>query len=102
MARSRGRILTLGSAATITMVSAAAGQTTYHVDDDAAGGDGLDWTTAFDDLQDALDVAVAGDEIRVGSPRARTFPRWSARPAIPVPSRSTWLTASAFSAASPG
>ena len=40
---------------------------TLHVDDDAPpGGDGTSWNTAFKDLQDALDQAKPGDEIRVG------------------------------------
>lgn len=38
----------------------------FHVDDDAAaGGDGLSWATAFNDLQMALDSAQAGEEIWV-------------------------------------
>ena len=41
-------------------------QIVYHVDDDAPlGGDGLAWDTAYTYLQDALAVAVTGDEIRV-------------------------------------
>ena len=49
------------------MVLPAWGQTVWHVDDDAPpGGDGLTWDTAFVDLQDALDLAVAGDDILVG------------------------------------
>jgi hypothetical protein len=43
----------------------ASGRTLY-VDDDAPGsGDGSSWAAAFPDLQDALAVAEAGDEIRV-------------------------------------
>ena len=38
-----------------------------HVDDDNAGGDGLSWESAFGDLQDALAVATAGDEIWVAA-----------------------------------
>ncbi|MHC4657096.1 MAG: DUF333 domain-containing protein [Planctomycetota bacterium] len=37
-----------------------------YVDDDAAGNnDGSGWSDAFNDLQDALDFAIPGDEIRV-------------------------------------
>ncbi len=36
-----------------------------YVDDDAPGGDGTSWTTAFKYLQDALAVADVDDEIRV-------------------------------------
>jgi hypothetical protein len=46
----------------------AMGQTVLYVDDDApAGGDGASWTTAFHDLQLALEDAASGgvDEIRV-------------------------------------
>jgi Right handed beta helix region len=44
--------------------SSANGQTTYFVDDDAqAAGDGSSWQTAFIDPRDALDAAVAGDEV---------------------------------------
>ena len=41
--------------------------TTYYVDDSApAGGGGSAWSTSFDDLQNALAVAVSGDVIHVG------------------------------------
>jgi hypothetical protein len=44
--------------------SSAAG--TIYVDDDAPpGGNGADWNSGFKHLQDALEVATAGDEIRV-------------------------------------
>lgn len=51
----------------------------YYVDDDApAGGDGSSWLQAFQDLQDALDAAVASDIIKVGAghykPSARLNP----------------------------
>ena len=47
-------------------VAAAQAQTTWYVDDDAPlGGNGLSWDTAFKYLQDALEVATAGDGIRV-------------------------------------
>jgi hypothetical protein len=40
--------------------------TVFHVGPDALGSqDGLGWDTAYDSLQSALDVAVAGDEIWV-------------------------------------
>jgi predicted outer membrane repeat protein len=42
------------------------GQTTWYVDDDAPGGDGLTWATAFNDLHLALGAAGPGDEVRVG------------------------------------
>ena len=62
-------------------------QTVWHVDDDAAlGGDGLSWASAHKELQLALDVAGAGDQIWVargwyrpthtliqGDPRSATF-----------------------------
>ena len=44
-----------------------AGGAVYFVDDSATGANnGLSWTDAFTDLQIALDVAVKGDEVRVG------------------------------------
>ena len=39
--------------------------TTWYVDDDATPGDGTAWETAFAELQSALAVASAGDEIRL-------------------------------------
>lgn len=67
-------------------VSRGLGATTYFVDDNAAGGDGLSWTSPFPDLQSALGLSMAGDEIRVaggtytpsaltdpGDPRTATF-----------------------------
>ncbi len=52
---------------------------TLYVDDDApAGGDGLSWETAFNDLQDALAAAAASggtvDEIRVAGGRYTPAP----------------------------
>ena len=42
--------------------------TIWKVDDDAAaGGDGLTWETAFDNLQDALAAAWMGDEVWVAA-----------------------------------
>jgi hypothetical protein len=43
----------------------AASSTIYHVSKIGNGSDGLDWTNAFTDVQDALGVAVSGDEIWV-------------------------------------
>jgi len=48
------------------------GQQILRVDDDAPpGGDGLSWDTAFRHLQDALEAATAGTEIRVAACRYR-------------------------------
>lgn len=48
--------------------TSAYGQATWYVDDDAPfSGDGTNWATAFKHLQDALAVAVSGDEIRVAA-----------------------------------
>ena len=53
--------------AALLLSSPIAAATTYYVDDSApAGGSGLAWSTSFDDLQDALAVAVSGNEILVG------------------------------------
>lgn len=47
-------------------------QTVWHVNSSApAGGDGLAWATAFDDLQPALDVVGPGDEVWVAAGRYR-------------------------------
>ncbi len=44
--------------AALTVATAVHAQVTFYVDDDApAGGDGLSWYSAFDDLQDALDAS---------------------------------------------
>lgn len=49
-----------------TGICAARAQVVIHVDDDAApGGDGSSWASAKKYLQDALFMAVTGDEIRV-------------------------------------
>ena len=55
--------------AVVTAGSAAANAgIVVRVDDDASGGgDGLSWATAFRCLQDALDGAVSGTEIRVAA-----------------------------------
>lgn len=37
----------------------------WYVDDDAAGGDGTTWATAFQHPQDAVDAASEGDEVWV-------------------------------------
>ena len=55
---------------TINIVSfvPAYAQSVIYVDDDAPpGGTGLSWAAAYNALQDALDVAAAGDEIWVAS-----------------------------------
>lgn len=62
----------MASAAIVFMPSHALAQTVLRVDDDAGpGGDGSSWTTAFNDLQLALDVAAASPtetfEIRVAA-----------------------------------
>lgn len=54
-----------GLTAALVFGSTADAQTTYHVDDDAPGGNGLSWANAFDDLQDALALAEDGDIVFV-------------------------------------
>jgi len=50
----------------IAVASTDRAQTTSYVDDDGPpGGDGTAWATGLNDLQDALAVAVNGDEIRM-------------------------------------
>ncbi len=50
------------------MASAAMGQMTWFVDDDApAGGNGMSWASPFKHLQDALMAAQPGDRIHVGA-----------------------------------
>ena len=51
---------------TLTLASAYGG-TIWYVDQQALGpgSDGTTWCIAFDDLQDALDIARSGHEIRV-------------------------------------
>jgi hypothetical protein len=39
----------------------------YYVSKGGAGSDGLSWTTAFTQVQDALTIAISGDEIWVTS-----------------------------------
>lgn len=64
---SRSRTGVLSALAAIALAGPAAlAQSTWHVRADApTGGDGLSWGAAFRDLQDALDIAVWGDEIWV-------------------------------------
>ncbi len=50
----------IGTAAAIPSRS-----TTYYVDADSSGGSGSSWGTAFQNIQQALAVAVSGDEIWV-------------------------------------
>jgi predicted outer membrane repeat protein len=52
--------------ATFAACAMSSAQTTWYVDDDAPGGDGLTWATAFNDLHLALGSAGPGDEVRVG------------------------------------
>jgi hypothetical protein len=58
------------SIAAMAMLATAAslhGQTAFYVDDDAPpGGDGLSWSTAMRDLQDALDAANARPNVSYG------------------------------------
>ncbi len=68
-------ILGLGIALAVTSVVTAQGgttpsspaATTYRVAKTGDGADGLTWATAFTDLQDALALAVNGDEIWVAT-----------------------------------
>jgi predicted outer membrane repeat protein len=49
----------------VALCTAATGEVIY-VDDDAAGAnDGSSWSDAFTDLQDAIEAALEGDEIRI-------------------------------------
>ena len=68
--------------ALLALTAFARGQTILYVDDNAPdGGDGLSWETAFNDLQDALDVKPGEGtiEVRVGQgryvPSLRTDPK---------------------------
>ena len=56
--------------------TAAQGGAVIYVDDSAVGGsnDGSSWANAFLDLQDALKIAQAGDEIRIGQGTYRPAP----------------------------
>lgn len=83
---SLGRVLRLSLAVALT-AGAAAAQTVWFVDDDAApGGNGSSWAQAFDELHDALVAAQPTDVVWVAAglyqpspssgganPRTRTF-----------------------------
>ncbi|MCI0632035.1 MAG: right-handed parallel beta-helix repeat-containing protein, partial [Phycisphaerales bacterium] len=67
-------VYVLAGVSALFLVGAAQGQTTLYVDDDAAGGgDGLSWSSAFDHVQDALDLAAQAksgvNEVRVAQGR---------------------------------
>lgn len=60
------RILSSISTLTLIAVASPALAATLYVDAGAPpGGDGLSWATAYDNLNEALDSAVNGDEIRI-------------------------------------
>lgn len=63
----RVRFLSCLRAALITLLISCAGyaEQTWYVDDDAPGGSGTSWPTAFQHLTDALAAAAPGDEVRV-------------------------------------
>ena len=64
--RAAGVMAWLASAAVFVTVSAGVSANAIYVDDDAPlGGDGTSWATAFRYLQNALSVALPGDDIRV-------------------------------------
>ena len=58
---SRALVTGLGS----MLMVGTAGAAVWHVDAGAGVGDGVEWESAFGDLQDALSAASAGDEIWV-------------------------------------
>ncbi len=65
-----GMILILVSSFTLVLVPTAASMVVapIYVDDDASpGGDGSTWATAYNNLQDALDVAISGNQIWVAA-----------------------------------
>ncbi len=60
------RYALLGVLSFALLSAPAVAQTVYYVDQSAGGtGSGASWSNAFTDLQDALAVAAAGDEVRV-------------------------------------
>lgn len=62
----RGRIAVVFASVVIGVAASARGQTIWYVDDDATGGgSGSTWEDAYVELQAALALAVAGDEVRV-------------------------------------
>lgn len=60
------RLFSILSLCVLGFSSVAIGKVIY-VDDDASGGDGLSWSSAFNDLQDAFDSCETGDEIWIAA-----------------------------------
>lgn len=58
-------ITTLSLLVVIASGSVVLAQTTIYVDTNVADGDGSSWDDAYDSLQDALDIAISGDQIWV-------------------------------------
>ena len=67
--------------------------TTHYVDDDVTGGDGSSWPAAFQTLQEALDVAGPGDDIRVAAGRYIPTSQPTSQPAPVEPRQVTFLLA---------
>ena len=56
----------VGGIAALVLVHATVSAAVFYVDSDApGGGDGKSWAGAYADLGRALDVVIAGDEVRV-------------------------------------